>query len=170
MKFILYLTLKINLLYTCFNMLNFCSVSSSFWTCLISNWWQSKTDFIWKHPLFYMVGKKSQITGKFLTPVWLSQNIFFLQQAYVTASGCPAAWLLIKIRNSRLRKEEKKNFVLKNRRNIYKYFVKKDRLPARHQGYNKGYESSASRFARFISTFAGKKEWKWSVKFSLLAQ
>ena len=49
-------------------------------------------------------------------------------------------------------------------------FVDKDNLPAPHQGYNKGYESSDSMFTGFRSTFAAKKEWKWSVTFSLLAQ
>ena len=46
----------------------------------------------------------------------------------------------------------------------------KDSLPAPHQGYNKGHESSDSMFAGLRSTFAAKKEWKWSVTFSLLAQ
>ena len=49
-------------------------------------------------------------------------------------------------------------------------FVDKDNLPAPHQGYNKGYESSDSMFTGFRSTFAAKKEWKWSVTFSLLPQ
>ena len=39
-----------------------------------------------------------------------------------------------------------------------------------NQSFNKVYESSASIFARFRSTFGTQKEWKWSVTFSLLAQ
>ena len=38
-----------------------------------------------------------------------------------------------------------------------------------NQSFNKVYESSASTFARFRSTFGAQKEWKWSVTFSLLA-
>ena len=45
----------------------------------------------------------------------------------------------------------------KNRK-INSTFVGKDSLPAPHQGYNKGYESSASTFAGFRSTFAAWKE------------
>ena len=37
-------------------------------------------------------------------------------------------------------------------------FVDKDNLPAPHQGYNKGYESSDSMFTGFRSTFAAIKE------------
>ena len=49
------------------------------------------------------------------------------------------------------------NFVLKNRRKMGKSistFVHKDSLPVPHQGYNKGYESSACTFEGFGSTFA----------------
>ena len=46
---------------------------------LIKNWLYLKA-------LFYMVGTKSQITGKCLITVWLSPNIMFLLQAYTTAS------------------------------------------------------------------------------------
>ena len=45
-----------------------------------------------------------------------------------------------------------RNFVLKNRK-INSTFVHKDSLPAPHQGCNKGYESSASTFVGFRSTF-----------------
>ena len=65
------------------------------------------------------------------------------------------------------------NFAFKNRRKnrkIKSTFVDKDSLPAPHQGYNKGYASSASTFTGFRSTFTAQKEWKWSVTFSLLAQ
>ena len=75
----------------------------------------------------------------------------------MTVSGCPAAWLLIKIGNSRLRnRKSRKLCVKKLEKNST--FVNKDRLLAPHQGYNKGYKSSASRFTGFISTFTGEKE------------
>ena len=48
------------------------------------------------------------------------------------------------------------NFVFKNTektRKINTTFVDKDSLPAPHPGYNKGYQSSASMFAGFRSTF-----------------
>ena len=50
-----------------------------------------------------------------------------------------------KIGNSGLRKQEKK-------RKINGTLVDKACLPAPHQGYNKGFESSASTFAGFRST------------------
>ena len=37
-------------------------------------------------------------------------------------------------------------------------FVDKGSLPAPHQGYNKGYQSSDSMFTGFRSTFVAKKE------------
>ena len=49
------------------------------------------------------------------------------------------------------------NFVFKKKeknRKINSSFVDKDSLAAPHQGYNKGYEFSASMFAGFRSTFA----------------
>ena len=56
------------------------------------------------------------------------------------------------------KKSVKGNFVLKNSRKIGKSIVLSPtpviRLLAPHRGYNKGYESSASTFARFRSTFA----------------
>ena len=58
---------------------------------------------------------------------------------------------------------------IKNRK-IKSTSVDRDSFPAPHKGYNKGYESSDSMFTGFRSTFAAKKEWKWSVTFSLLTQ
>ena len=78
----------------------------------------------------------------------------FIPSQGVQRHGCSK-----KIGNSGLRKIG--NFVLKNRRKIGKSvvgFVGKDSLPAPHQGYNKGYESSASMFAGFSSTYAAQKE------------
>ena len=69
------------------HMLITCSVSSSFWTCF-SNWWHENfiKNWLYRKALFYMVGTKSQITGKCLITVWLSPNIMFLLQVYATAS------------------------------------------------------------------------------------
>ena len=57
------------------HMLSTCTVFSSFWTCF-PYWWQEKFNQNWLYlrALFYMVGTKSQIIGKFLITVWLSPN------------------------------------------------------------------------------------------------
>ena len=56
-----------------------------------------------------------------------------------------------KLENRELRVEKIRK--MGENRKINSTFIDKDTLPATHQGYNKGYESSASTFARLRSTF-----------------
>ena len=69
------------------------------------------------------------------------------------STGCPVTLRIEKIGKIG-------NFVLQNRgkQEINNTFVNKDSLPAPHEGYYKGYKSSACTFAGFRSTFSAYKE------------
>ena len=62
----------------------FCACITDTDVCPLSNL-ESQSLKHWKH-YFYMVGTKSQVTGKCLITVWLLPNIMFLLQVYATAS------------------------------------------------------------------------------------
>ena len=80
-------------------------------------------------------------------------------------SACPAAWLLKKIGKIG-------NSALKNRRKIGKSIVLLlTKIPSLHPIkviIKATYKASASTLVGFRSTFAAKREWKWSVYGSLV--